>query len=63
MEKPKQTVSINDIKRKIDEVVEETKEDLTQPAGKVAAKSALAVFAITALSYWAGKRRGKRFVS
>lgn len=60
MEKPKQTVSAEDLKKKIDDIIDETKTDLKESGTKFALGSAVVGVAVSVLSYMVGKRRGKR---
>lgn len=60
MEKPKQTVSAEDLKKKIDGIIDETKSDLKESGGRLAVSSAVSFVAVSALSYLVGKRRGRR---
>lgn len=60
MEKPEQTVSAEDLKKKIDDIIDETKIDLKESTSKFAVGSAVAGVAVSVLSYLVGRRRGRR---
>jgi hypothetical protein len=57
--KPRETVTKADIKRKLDEVIEEAKRDLKGQSSKIAAGSVASALLLSAISYFVGKRRGK----
>lgn len=57
MKRPEETVSTEDLKRKVGEIVEEAKQDLSQSGAKIAIGSALSFAATTAAGYFLGKRK------
>lgn len=60
MEKPEQTVSAEDLKKKIDDIIIETKTDLKESGSKFAIGSAVVGFGVSVLSYLIGRRSGRR---
>lgn len=60
MKKPEETVTIEDLKNKVGEVIDELKTDFNQSGSKIAIGSAVSFAATTAASYFLGKRKGKR---
>lgn len=60
MERPQQTVSAEDLKKKIDDIIDETKTDLKESGSKFAIGSAVAGVAVSVLSYLVGRRRGSK---
>lgn len=59
-EKPKETVTKADIKRKLDEFINETKQDIKGSSTKFVGGAAAGAAILTAISYFIGKRRGRK---
>jgi hypothetical protein len=58
-EKAVKKITTGDIRRKIEELRDELRREIGQPPIKFYLSAAISVFALTLLSYWLGKRRGK----